>query len=368
MSVKKWTDGKHHWFPLLGRLIKWNPNATMTNVGLDCGGGDPGDEDDAVWTKTLMLLDPYRLLQGDYGQFPTEWLGSHASAVWNKLLNPCNSSYVDMLGTQLLSGLRHPGFPRFYESYVLQAGTATVEIFDVWEELHTTPHFKRLQASGVIEMLSEPPEGWYDDDESEGTVDGPVAQCQFNGVPVGKIVMERMTACLDDTPLSPSELDDCLFQVLSALAVAQERLGYIHNDLHGSNVMWVGEPKRWVVIDSGRAMFNVGKSLVCSDQLDAGEEADNQYNFPGLGAWKSDEPIVGPNPAFDLTRLAVGIHRHYPNHPRLNAWMEDADGKNQYFADGEHIFQDFDLYEAISRKATITPAEELKNEYWMKLF
>ena len=362
MKVKKWADGKHHWFPLLGRLIKWNPNATMSAVGLELL---PPAEPDNPWTKTLMLLDPYRLLQGDYGQFPTEWLGSQTSAVWNKLLNPCNSSYVDMLGTQLLAGLGHPGFPRFYESFVEQAGTATVEIFDVWEELHETPHFKRLLADGVIEMLCEPPPDFYSDDgDSAITVDGPVAQCQFKGVPVGKIVMERMTACLDDTPLSSDELDDCLFQVLTALAVAQEKLGYIHNDLHGSNVMWVGEPKRWVVIDSGRAMFNVGRTLVCSDQLDAGEEADNQYNFPGLGAWKSDEPVVGPNPAFDLTRLAVGIHRHYPTHPRLNAWMADAEGRNQYFAHGDHIFQDFDLYEAISRKATITPAQELKNHYW----
>ncbi len=227
--------------------------------------------------------------------------------------------------------------------------------------------------------------------------------------PVMMIGLERnegtMDALLDDYSLVGSvpgseqwehQWSAWIFQVLAALSVAQTTLGFTHNDLHTNNIVWIttteeflyytkqsGETfkvptygKLFRIIDFGRSIFTINNQLFFSDDFKAGNDADGQYCFKPLHPKPSVE--IGPNPSFDLSRLAVSLFDAlYPDTPPtkeggitlsseegliveetvsplynvLWSWMLDDDGRNVLVEpSGEERFPDFDLYKHIAAK------------------
>jgi len=185
-----------------------------------------------------------------------------------------------------------------------------------------------------------------------------------------------------------------LFQVLSALSVAQTILGLTHNDLHTNNIVWTNTEEEYMyytkrsgevfkvptygklfrIIDFGRAIFSINGQQFISDDFKAGNDADGQYCFRPLHPKPPKE--VRPNPSFDLARLAVSLFDAlFPDAPEdkegggvlsseedlemmetvsplynvVWSWMIDDEGRNILVEpSGEERFPDFDLYKHIA--------------------
>lgn len=185
-----------------------------------------------------------------------------------------------------------------------------------------------------------------------------------------------------------------LFQIISALSCVQTLLGFTHNDLHTNNIVWSKTTVEYLyyknnsgsifkvptygkifrIIDFGRAIFSLNGQMFISDDFKEGNDAEGQYEFSPLN--KRVRKEVGPNPSFDLCRLAVsmidGVFPKKPSNkpgetilseeegltvfetvsPLYNMvwkWMLDDKGKNIFInADGSERFPDFDLYKHIA--------------------
>ena len=185
-----------------------------------------------------------------------------------------------------------------------------------------------------------------------------------------------------------------IFQVIAALSAAQAVFAFTHNDLHTNNIVWTPTEEEFMyykkrsgevfkvptygklfrIIDFGRAIFSINSTQFISDDFKSGNDADGQYSFKPL----HPKPIkeVGPNPSFDLARLAVSLFDSlYPDPPAaleggavlsseggvevletvsplynvLWTWMLDDEGRNILVEpSGEERFPDFDLYKHIA--------------------
>jgi serine/threonine protein kinase len=224
-----------------------------------------------------------------------------------------------------------------------------------------------------------------------------------------------------DDPLLNESKDErwsaWLFQIISALTVAQYHYGFVHNDLHTNNIMWCGTEEEYLyykldaktfyrvptygnlmkIIDFGRASFFLKDrdQLLITDSFDDGNDAAGQYNCPPF--YDKKEPRVDPNPSFDLCRLAVSMFDAlYPDHPGIKtpekvvaeeqgrisyessselynilwSWLTDEKGKNILRnPDDSERFPDFDLYKHIGRYAKNSiPRIEAKRPYFEKLY
>jgi hypothetical protein len=214
------------------------------------------------------------------------------------------------------------------------------------------------------------------------------------------IFQEKMEGVLDDLLETIGDRGEArwtawTFQIIAALCAAQGVLGFTHNDLHTNNIVWAETEESWLfyksrdgtvfrvptygkifrIIDFGRAIFRVGGKWFISDDYEEGGDADGQYNFGPLA--NSKEPIIYPNPSFDLCRYAVSVlEALYPEMPIENleggilskeddwvvhetvsplwnllwTWLIDEKGKNVLRdEDGTERFPDFDLYQHISQ-------------------
>jgi len=208
-----------------------------------------------------------------------------------------------------------------------------------------------------------------------------------------------------------------LFQVISALTVAQYYYGFTHNDLHTNNIMWCGTEEEYLyykldaktyyrvptfgnlmkIIDFGRASFYLDEkdTLLIPDSFEDGNDAGGQYNCPPY--YDSKETRVDPNPSFDLCRLAVSMFDAlYPDSPAIKTpqkvvaqeqgrvsyeteselynilwcWLTDEKGKNILRnPDDSERFPDFDLYKHIARQAkNSVPRLEARRSYFEKLY
>jgi hypothetical protein len=208
-----------------------------------------------------------------------------------------------------------------------------------------------------------------------------------------------------------------LYQVISALTVAQYYYGFSHNDLHTNNIMWCGTEEEFLyykldaktyyrvptfgnlmkIIDFGRASFYLDdkETLLIPDSFEEGNDAGGQYNCPPYHDAK--EPRVDPNPSFDLCRLAVSMFDAlYPDNPAIKtpnkvvaeeqgrisyeteselynilwSWLTDDKGKNILRnPDDSERFPDFDLYKHIARYAkNSVPRLEARRPYFEKLY
>jgi hypothetical protein len=248
-----------------------------------------------------------------------------------------------------------------------------------------------------------------DDEESEAPSDDYKIYAELNDFPVMLIAIEKnsgtMDALLDNceeigamhgTPEWELRWSAWLFQVIAALSVAQALLGFTHNDLHTNNVVWTPTTEEFLyytlrsgatfkvptfgklfrVIDFGRAIFTINGTQFISDDFRPDNDADGQYSFKPLTPRPKEE--IGPNPSFDLSRLAVSLFESlFPDAPEdkeggavlsseegikmnetvsplyncLWGWMLDDDGNNVLVEpDGSERFPDFDLYKHIAAK------------------
>ena len=203
-----------------------------------------------------------------------------------------------------------------------------------------------------------------------------------------------------------------IFQVISALAVAQKEYHFVHNDLHTNNIMWswTAEPtlfyelkdalggsriyavptfgRLFKIIDFNRATFHLGKrgGFFISDAFEDEGDAAGQYNCPPYHNPKHTR--VDPNPSFDLVRLACslietlfdtdpdeveprnvmteepGIKVYETKSPLFNLlwhWLQQKDGYNVLKnANGTERFPGFDLYKIIGHNCrNAVPCEQI---------
>jgi len=250
-----------------------------------------------------------------------------------------------------------------------------------------------------------------EDESEEEEEDIYKVYAEFNEFPVMLIALEENMGTMDSLLEKHDEVGAepgtaewetrwCawLFQVTAALSVAQDLLGFTHNDLHTNNVVWSRTAEEYMyytnrsgavfkvptfgklfrIIDFGRAIFKINQSLFISDDFKKGNDAEGQYCFKPLHPRPSPEEEVHPNPSFDLCRLAVSLFEAlFPDAPEdkeggkllsseeglevqetvsplynmIWSWMIDDEGRNILIEpDGEERFPDFELYRHIAAK------------------
>ena len=179
-----------------------------------------------------------------------------------------------------------------------------------------------------------------------------------------------------------------VIQVVFALAYAQRTFGFVHNDLHVMNVMYVRTESEFVyynlggktyrvptfgclikIIDFDRATLSIklpkmrDSKFFMSDQFEQEEEAGGQYNTQPF--YNPKYPEVKPNASFDLARMASSIFLNcfpggkegstdsMPLYNLFKRWLTLPDGTSILFRpDGIHErFRGFQLYKAIARYA-----------------
>lgn len=234
-----------------------------------------------------------------------------------------------------------------------------------------------------------------DDDESEEEEeeeddDEPFAWATFTNVPVITTVMEKCEGTFYDLYRQhvdqPEKHAAWIAQIVLALAYAQRNFGFVHNDLHGNNVMFVRTTQEHLyykyagtcyavptygylmkIIDFDRCTFSL---RLCgmkeprhfvSSQFHPDEEAAGQYNMEPF--FDQKHPHISASSSFDLCRFATSIFWDmFPGgpdddctHPLFEVfkqWMEQSDGTSVMFRkkrDNHDRYHGFDLYKAIAR-------------------
>lgn len=246
----------------------------------------------------------------------------------------------------------------------------------------------------------------FEDDEEESSIpseedDEDFAWATFSNVPVVTTVMESCKGTFYDllkTSSDPQHHTAWVAQVVFALAYAQRTFGFIHNDLHGNNVMYVPTSEEFMfyrhhgvtyrvptygilikIIDFDRAAFSVRISgmkeprFFLSSQFKTDEEAGGQYNLEPF--YTSTFPRIPLNPSFDLARFTASVFwdifpegpAQKSDHPLFELfkhWTTLPDGTSVIFrekGDNHDRFHGFDLYKAITRylKDSAVPKKEL---------
>ena len=245
-----------------------------------------------------------------------------------------------------------------------------------------------------------------DDTDDEDAESGDAfAWATFTNVPVHLTVMEQCAGVFYDLMLCNPEEDKrlaWLTQVMFALAYAQRNFGFVHNDLHSNNVMYVPTEREYLyynlagtlykvptygylikIIDFERGVCSIKLSgmkdakFFMSDHFSSNDEAGGQYNYPPY--YNSKYTEVKPNPSFDLVRLATSLfwdmfpegpkHAEYTKNPIFlffMKWLTVDDGSSVLFGkeDPRHDrYHGFTLYKVIARqcKDTAVPRKELLN-------
>ena len=237
--------------------------------------------------------------------------------------------------------------------------------------------------------------------EEEEEDDEPFAWATFKDVPVITTVMETCEGTFYDllkTSSDPTHHTAWVAQIVVALAHAQRTCGFVHNDLHGNNVMFVSTTEEFLyynvggtcyaiptygklikIIDFDRAAVSVKLQgmkeprLFLSSQFKPDEEAGGQYNCEPF--YDQAHPRIGLNPSFDLVRFASSVFWDmFPKGPDAPtdsplrdvflAWTTLPDGSSVMFRrkrDNHDRYHGFGLYKAIARycKDTAVPRKEI---------
>ena len=240
-----------------------------------------------------------------------------------------------------------------------------------------------------------------EDEEEE-----PYAYALFKDVQVQTTVMEKCTDTLyhlfKENPSTEKRLA-WLFQVIMGLSYAQRNFGFVHNDLHVNNIMYVPTTAEFFyynvagvhykvptygcllkIIDFERSTFSIKlpgmreSRFFMSDQFQVDEEAGGQYNTEPF--YNAKYPEIKPNPSFDLVRLATSLFWDcFPLGPfeesyqtdglfkLLMTWMTLPDGTSIMFRnlaeeDAHDRFHGFHLYKKIARacKDTAVPRKQVE--------
>ena len=289
----------------------------------------------------------------------------------------------------------------------------------------SVPRLNLRQVPDAILEEENNENGNMDEDEgSEGFSEssgGPPIMAIFKNFPVMATVLECCDGTMDTLlDAEDEDIEDTkeqrwtawIFQVISALAVAQKEYHFVHNDLHTNNIMWswTAEPtlfyelkdalggsriyavptfgRLFKIIDFNRATFHLGKrgGFFISDAFEAEGDAAGQYNCPPY--YNAKHTRVDPNPSFDLARLACslieslfdsdpdeveprnvmteepGIKVYETKSPLFNLlwhWLQQKDGYNILKnSNGTERFPGFDLYKIIgSNCRNAVPCEQI---------
>jgi hypothetical protein len=240
-----------------------------------------------------------------------------------------------------------------------------------------------------------------EEDEDEEEDEEPFAWATFASVPVVTTVMEKCAGTFYDLLKTSSDAERhtaWVAQIVFALAYAQRTFGFVHNDLHGNNVMYVPTTEEWLyyrhhgvtyrvptygvlikIIDFDRAAVSVrvtgmkDSRFFLSSQFKQDEEAAGQYNIEPF--YTPTYPRIPLNPSFDLARFASSVFWDmFPNGPKSETshplfelfkhWTTLPDGSSVIFrakGDNHDRYHGFDLYKAITRnlKESAVPRKEL---------
>jgi len=235
-------------------------------------------------------------------------------------------------------------------------------------------------------IMSEEEDFEYDEDNenNEGFV-----WASFSNVPVQITLMEKCKGTLFEliTLNTESYKHEAWFaQIILALAFAQSKFSFVHNDLHANNVMYIETTEEFFyyncggtffkiptygylikIIDFERSSFSLKliglkeSKFFMSDQFCIDEEAGGQYNCEPF--YNSKFPLVKPNFSFDLVRLTTSLFWDlFPEGPYQEnnsllfklfmKWLTLDDGSSVLFGKKEPThdrFHGFHLYKAIAR-------------------
>lgn len=303
-----------------------------------------------TFVKHVSILNPYDTVQGRY---------KRTALASQRLASPYAAAYVDMFATMALNTLA-PCFPTYRGAYVGTADKFYLDITDDYEEMR-----RNLKASCFRWHINTP--------------DSKIVE--MSNVRSAIILMERLTDTLTSLalePAGPAEWRSWVFQLAFGLGVAQDQFGFLHGDLHSSNVMYgpTSEEHFWYqlddqlfkvptfgkqlkIIDFGRSCFTVGVNttkpkIVMSGDLGSDEEACGMVNWGPLRDPR--QPLLEPNPSFDLTMLASSLVDLVPEEDEeLELFMDELlqadDGTDVLQTpDGELRYEGFDLYVAIAQQ------------------
>ena len=244
-------------------------------------------------------------------------------------------------------------------------------------------------------------DGTEEGDDVSTMDDDAFAWATFTGVPVMTTVMETCAGTFYDllkTSDDPDHHTAWVAQIVFALAYAQRTFGFVHNDLHGNNVMYVPTTEEFLqykhhgvtyrvptygvlikIIDFDRATFSVrvtgmkDSRFFMSSQFKEDEEAAGQYNIEPF--YTNSHPRIPLNPSFDLARFASSMFWDmFPSGPKQETthplfemfkhWTTLPDGSSVIFrakGDNHDRYHGFDLYTAIARnlKESAVPRKEI---------
>jgi hypothetical protein len=242
-------------------------------------------------------------------------------------------------------------------------------------------------------------------DEMEDETDTGFAWATFANVPVQITAMEKCEGTFYTLMMAEVDLAKqiaWLTQVIFALAYAQRNFGFVHNDLHSNNVMYVKTNKEFLYYNAGGVLYKVptygyvikiidferGTASIkltgmkeakffMSDHFSSNDEAGGQYNYEPF--YNAKYPEVKPNASFDLVRLTTSLfwdffpegpqHEGYRTNLLFNVfmkWLTLEDGSSILFGNEEpqhDRYHGFTLYKAIARycKDTAVPRKEFGN-------
>jgi hypothetical protein len=227
-----------------------------------------------------------------------------------------------------------------------------------------------------------------DEEEDEEEME-PFAWAEFTDVPVVTTVLEKCEGTFYDLLQEHSEPEKhaaWVSQIVMALAYAQRNYGFVHNDLHGNNVMYVKTDQEFLyykhggvcykiptygylikIIDFDRACMSLRLTGMkeprhfVSSQFFPDEEACGQYNMDPF--YDTQHPHIPSCSSFDLCRFATSMFWDmFPQGPKQDSqhplfhvflgWMKQSDGTSVMFReqmDNHDRYHGFHLYKAIAR-------------------
>jgi hypothetical protein len=210
----------------------------------------------------------------------------------------------------------------------------------------------------------------------------------FDEMPTQCIIIEKLQYTMEelfkDETITQIEWKSIFFQICFALAVAQKKYSFVHNDLHCDNIMFQKTTEEYLyyefenilfkiptfgkvvkIIDFGRATFIHNNIIYFSDSFDENGDAEGQYDYPQNNSFKGCK--LKPNFSFDLARLSSTIINHFEHdneiYKLLKVWITDKYGNFLY-----NEPDDFDLYKNIAKNVnSAVPKKQIKKSFF-KLF
>ena len=241
-----------------------------------------------------------------------------------------------------------------------------------------------------------------DKSDSYSTASEDILLAIIKEFPVQVIAMEKCINTLDsliveqNKDISDKEWGSIMAQIVFSLLAYGKSFGFIHNDLHTNNIMYIPTNKQFLyykynnkhykvptfgklykIIDFGRAIYKFRGNVICSDSYHPKGDAAAQYNFEPY--FNPDKPRIEPNFSFDLCRLACSLYdfiiddiEDNLNSPStaarrmITGWCIDDKGRNVlYKQNGEERYPDFKLYKMITRTVhNHTPEAVVNNSYF----